>query len=93
MLHVTNAEYVKDYCVRIEFNNSECGIANFSNVLNGTVFLPLREVAYSRSFRIEGNTVSWKNGADFAPEYLLQLVRSEKGAEQTVPPESRSAGF
>ena len=90
MLHVTTAEYIRDYCVRIEFNNGESGVANFSGVLNGTIFKPLRDFDYFRSFRIEGNTLSWDNGADFAPEYLLELIRSETRAEQTVPPESRS---
>ena len=93
MLHVTNTEYLKDYCIRIEFNNGESGIANFSDVLNGTVFMPLREREYFRSFQIEGNTLSWENGADFAPEYLRQLVQTETSAEQTITPESQLGFF
>jgi hypothetical protein len=33
-------------------------------------------VQYFMNFRIEGHTLSWENGADFAPEYLHGLVQA-----------------
>jgi hypothetical protein len=44
------------------------------------MFQPLVDTNYFKSFRIEGHTLSWENGADFAPEYLHSLVREETAA-------------
>ena len=90
MIHVTSAEYIDRYRVRVTFNNGNCGIADFENSLDGPVFFPLRDIEYFRAFKIEGHTLSWSNGADFAPEYVLDLIMAEKATEQTVATEPRS---
>jgi len=38
--------------------------------LDDPVFEPLKNVEYFKRFRLEGHTLAWENGADFAPEYL-----------------------
>jgi hypothetical protein len=35
---------------------------------------PLQDVSFFKSFTLEGHTLSWSNGADFAPEFLREHV-------------------
>ena len=41
------------------------------------VFEPLRDEAYFKGFQVhpELHTITWPNGADFAPEFLYEKVR------------------
>ncbi len=75
-LHVEKAEYIADHKVHLWFNDGSDGEADLSHSLNGPVFSPLRDLDYFKSFRLEGHTLSWPNGADFAPEYLHNLMKS-----------------
>ena len=83
MLHVTSAKYLDRYRVRVNFNNGEEGIADFEDALVGPIFDPLRDVNYFRTFLIEGHTLSWSNGADFAPEYIRELITTSIATEQS----------
>jgi hypothetical protein len=69
-LHVKDAEHIENYRVRLEFNDGTYGIVDLSDSLDGTVFEPLKNLDYFKRFRLEGHTLAWENGADFAPEYL-----------------------
>jgi hypothetical protein len=73
-LHVTNAEYLDGYRIRISFNNGDAGIIDLDPHLWGPVFEPLRDPEAFRDFSISGNTLSWPNDADFAPEFLHELL-------------------
>jgi len=84
MLHITSAEYLEEYRVLVEFNDGTTGIADFSQSLEGNIFLPLRDRIYFRTFQIEGHTLSWSNGADFAPEYVRLLTLSPNTASSCV---------
>ena len=46
---------------------------HLQNELNGSVYKPLRQLDYFKSFRVPYNTVEWANGADYAPEYLYSI--------------------
>ncbi len=89
MLHITDAQYLDDYRVRVTFNDGTVGVANFEDSLDGRIFLPLRDRDYFRSFYLEGHTLAWSNGADFAPEYVRQIATVEDLAEQCVAPKTR----
>lgn len=80
MLHVVRAEYVADHRVRLWFNDGVEGEVDLADVLTGPIFAPLRSVDYFRAFRLEGNTLAWENGADFAPEYLHSLMTANSPA-------------
>jgi hypothetical protein len=73
-LHVTEARHLGGHRVELCFNDGTVGQVDLSNLLHGPIFEPLRDVEYFRSFSLEGHTLSWSNGADFAPEYLRSLV-------------------
>jgi len=80
ILHVVKAEYVADHRVHLWFNNGSEGEVDLAKSLDGPIFVPLKDVDCFRQFRLEGHTLAWENGADFAPEYLLQLLHSKTPA-------------
>lgn len=73
-LHVVRAEYIAEYRLHVWFNDDSDGQVDLYPVLNGPIFERLKDIAFFRQFRLEGHTVAWENGADFAPEYLHGLV-------------------
>lgn len=72
-IEVVKAEYIDGYRLLLLFNNGEWRIVDLGNSLNGTVYIPLRDINYFKRFSIKFNTVEWENGADFAPEYLYEI--------------------
>ena len=68
-LEVVKAEYLDGYRVKLLFNTGETRVADLSESLNGSVFVPLKDISYFKNFTIKFNTIEWDNGADFAPEY------------------------
>ena len=74
-LHVTRARHISGYQIQIEFNNGDAGIVDLQSELSGPVFEPLRNLEAFSMVRIEGHTLSWPNGADFAPEFLHGLLQ------------------
>ncbi len=77
-LHIEKAKYVDNYRIWVAFNNGASGIIDLANELDGEVFEPLQNIDFFMSFKIEGHTLSWANGADFAPEFLLELLVPDK---------------
>jgi hypothetical protein len=72
-LEVISAIYLSDYKIYITFNNGEAKTGDLFDKLEGTVFEPLKNIAYFKTFMIKFNTIGWSNGADFAPEYLFEI--------------------
>nr|VFK32289.1 MAG: Protein of unknown function (DUF2442) [Candidatus Kentron sp. MB]VFK35277.1 MAG: Protein of unknown function (DUF2442) [Candidatus Kentron sp. MB]VFK77177.1 MAG: Protein of unknown function (DUF2442) [Candidatus Kentron sp. MB] len=75
--HVTQAKYIDDYIVWLSFNDGARGRVDLSSELHGEVFEPLRDKAFFKSFNLEGHTLSWPNGADFALEFLRENIDPE----------------
>jgi hypothetical protein len=73
-MHVTQANYIDDYRVSISFNDGVKGEIDLSSELYGEVFEPLKDKSFFKSFKLEGHTLSWSNGADFAPEFLRENI-------------------
>nr|VFJ55723.1 MAG: Protein of unknown function (DUF2442) [Candidatus Kentron sp. DK] len=71
-LHVTQAKYINDYTVWLSFSDGAQGEVDLSSELHGEIFEPLKDKSYFKSFNLEGHTLSWPNGADFAPEFLRE---------------------
>jgi hypothetical protein len=74
-VHVVEARYVRDYTVWLRFNDGTVGEVDLANELDGPVFEPLRDKTVFRAFKIAYHTLTWENGADFAPEFLREQVR------------------
>ena len=75
-LHVTQAKYMGDYTVWLSFNDGTKGSVDLSSELHGEIFEPLKDKAFFESFKLEGHTLSWPNGADIAPETLYEKICS-----------------
>lgn len=73
-LHVTQAAYCGDYKVWLSFNDGTEGEIDLAAELYGELFEPLQDKEFFRSFALEGHTLYWSNGADFAPEFLKELL-------------------
>jgi hypothetical protein len=76
MIRVTDARHVRDFVVWIQFNDGTNGEVDLSDELYGPVFKPLQDLEYFASFEVdaEAHTLTWPNGADFAPEFLHHKV-------------------
>ena len=71
------ARYVRDYVLHVRFGDGNEGDVDLGSELHGEVFEPLRDPTYFRQFQVRTDlgTIAWPNGADFAPEFLYNLVR------------------
>ena len=72
---VISAKYIQDYRIWLVFNDNVAGEIDFSNELDGEIFEPLKDIKYFKNFKIRGHTLSWDNGADFAPEFLRESIQ------------------
>ena len=81
-IEVLDAKYLVDYKISLIFNNGESKIVDLSGELNGKVFEPLKDKTYFQSFKIKYNTIEWSNGADFAPEFLLELGKKQESRDK-----------
>jgi len=74
VIEVVEAAYRNGHRVWLKFNDGLEGEVDLSSELWGEVFEPLRDPAYFAAFRVD-QTLTWPNGADFAPEFLHSLVQ------------------
>jgi len=72
MIDVVEARYLREHTVWLKFEDGVEGEVDLSGELYGPVFEPLRDPEYFRRFAVSPDlgTISWPNGADFAPEFL-----------------------
>lgn len=77
MLEILSADYLDEYKIAIHFNNGESKVTDLSEHLWGPVFEPLRDKELFKKFRVEWGTLTWDNEADFAPEFLYGIGRTE----------------
>jgi hypothetical protein len=72
--HVESAEHLGGHRVRLRFDDGVEGELDLSGDLEGEIFQPLRDPAYFARFTVD-DTLTWPNGADFAPEFLHARLR------------------
>ncbi len=77
MINVTEARYLHDHVLWLRFSDGVEGEVDLAHELTGEVFAPLHDPQiFARvSVHPELRTVTWPNGADFAPEFLHSLIR------------------
>jgi len=74
LIWITNANYIRDYKIELEFNNKKKGVFDFENHLQNNIFLVLKEIEVFKKFKLNAWTIEWENGADFSPEHLLENI-------------------
>ena len=82
ILHILAVEVVRDFALRIEFNDGTVKVVDVKPLLTGPVFEPLHDPAFFARVTIDpiAQTVVWPNGADLAPEALHELESLEGAA-------------
>ena len=77
MIRLVEARVVTAFTVWLRFSDGTEGRLDLTDELCGPVFEPLRDPQYFASLRVdpELDTITWPNGADFAPEFLYDRVR------------------
>lgn len=80
ILHTTEVTPLPGYRLTLRFNNGETGEVDLSDELGGDMFAPLLDPALFATAHQHPTmkTVAWDNGADLAPEYLLDLMRAQR---------------
>lgn len=79
-LHIQNVEYLKDYILRLEFNDGKVKEVDLKYELYGEMFEPLKDINLFKQVKInrDTDTIEWPNGADFAPEFLYQIGKEAR---------------
>lgn len=95
-LHVIDAVYLKDYKLRLTFNNGVVKDVDLRDELYGEVFEPLKDVDLFKQVTVNSdtNTIEWPNGADFAPEFLYESGQTveQKMERITLKPAPSAVG-
>jgi hypothetical protein len=76
LLNIKEAEYAGDYKVVLQFDNGVKKIVDLKKTIfndHRAVFEPLRQKEFFKDFHVKFNTITWKNEADFAPEFLYAI--------------------
>ena len=82
MVWIVKAELKDNYKVLVEFNDGKAGIIDFKEKLNNDhrqIIRDLLDLKKFKTVKVGMDTLCWDNGVDFAPEYLYEKVKSEKG--------------
>ena len=79
MIRVTEFEIVRDYVIRVIFEDKTEQTINFEPVLQGYYLGPLRDLALFNQVRLDPDfhTLVWPNEADFDPATLYNWHRGE----------------
>ena len=74
--HVTQARYLGDYKIWLEFNDGKKGVVDLADDLYGENFDVLRDRMRFADFYLDYGlaTIAWHHGADFAPDYLYEKL-------------------
>lgn len=74
---VEEARYLGDFAVHIRFSDGTEGDVDLGDELYGEIFEPLKDQTFFGQVSVhpEFHTLSWPNGADFAPEFLYEMVQ------------------
>ena len=78
---VKDVAVLHPYVVRVTFGDGEVRDVDMESVLDGPVFVPLRDPDYFALVRIDEyfDTICWPNGADIVPDVLYGNERPARG--------------
>ena len=86
IIHVTQVQVVGRSSLDLTFDDGARKRVNLRRELYGPFFEPLRDAAYFAQAYLDADsrTVTWPNGADFAPDFLYQYEPEETPLAETV---------
>jgi hypothetical protein len=74
MIKIIDVEYKNRYELELMFNNGESGLVDLEKYLTGENYEPLKDLTKFIQFGLTKGTLEWFNGADFAPEFLYDIM-------------------
>jgi len=79
ILRITAIELRGPHDLWLRFNNGYEGEVNLTQLLTGPVFVPVQQPEYFAQVELnsEAGTITWPNGADLAPEAVLELCQAK----------------
>jgi len=83
MVWIRNAEYVEDYKIHVTFNDDQSGIVDLKEIIyNDTrpIFRELVDITKFKQFKVDFDTIVWRNGLDLAPEFLYNFLMQSQHA-------------
>ena len=72
ILCVTSAEYVRDYILKLTFNDGAVKLVDFTPLMQKGICRKLQDLDYFRNYTLDPFTVDWNNEIGFAPESLYE---------------------
>jgi len=80
ILHTTEVKALPCYRLFLRFNNGVAGEIDLRDELEGEIFDTLKDPAqFATAYQHPVmKTVAWANGADIAPEFLLELLKTQQ---------------
>ena len=72
ILSITDAQYVRDYILRLTFNDGTVKLVDFTPLMQKGICRKLQDLDYFRNFTLDPFTVDWNNEIGFAPESLYE---------------------
>lgn len=77
ILRIQTAEVVGPLSLQLTFHSGDTAEIDIDSLLDGPIFEPFRDPSFFARMKLDPNcgTVTWPNGADFAPESLLELFK------------------
>ena len=70
IIKVNKIKYIKGYSFLLRFTDGTARVIDFKKYLTGEIYEPLKNIDYFKKAKLQYGTVTWDNGADFAPEFL-----------------------
>jgi hypothetical protein len=82
ILRIENAKVCGPFSLDLTFNDGTRKRVDLKPLLSGPIFQPLQSEEYFKLMKLDGATVCWPNGADFAPEALHKLNSIVSGTSE-----------
>lgn len=84
---LTDARHAGRYRVWLRFDDGSEGEIDLEDQLWGEVFQPLKDERVFAQLRLypELDTICWPNGADLAPEFLYERLKSAHSMPSEIP--------
>lgn len=79
-MRVKQVDYLKDYMIKLLFNDDQIKIVDLEDELWGSIYEPLKDINYFKQVTVDRDsiTIQWPNGEDFSPDVLYELGVEEK---------------